>query len=262
MKIKGDSSLYALSAPPMHPDGRIRLIPYIERYLATKPNAGSYQVDDLFKPHDYENLHPSNECLMCQRLLYFNKVKKYHNMMVEDISVTTRVAFKMGHAIHGMVQHWFEDMVEEGILLEAKNECKIHDKQLKIQGSVDSILTLPDRGLPVSVEIKSIDKDMFADLQKPLPAHVMQKSMYIMVAERLGIKLQPYGILLYVAKGGNQPYKEFIVEPMDMGPTLNRWQGVLLAKENKSAKGLAFGCEVGDSKYKKCPARAFCRRAE
>ena len=95
MRIREGSKLFALSAPPKASDGFARLVPYVERYLALVPNSGSYTVDDLYKPKDYDNLHPSSECLMCMRRLYFEKNPKYADQMVEKIDTELQVTFKI-----------------------------------------------------------------------------------------------------------------------------------------------------------------------
>lgn len=255
MRIREGSKLFALSAPPQASDGFPRLVPYIERYLTLVPNAGSYTVDDLYKPKDYENLHPSSECLMCMRRLYFSKNPKYDDLMIEKIDTELQVTFKIGHALHGMVQHWFENMTEiTGLPNLVENEAKVHDDVHRISGSVDSILTFPNADKPVPIEIKTKTAELFKGLSQPDAAHRMQIGMYLMLT---GL---PYGILLYLSKDRPHDFKEFVVEQMDMGPTLRRWQRVKDALAQGSPGSLDYECDVDSSKYKKCPCRGFCRR--
>lgn len=254
MKIKEGSKLFALSKPPQHADGFPRLIPYIERYLALVPNAGSYTVDDLYKPKDYVNLHPSSECLMCMRRLYFEKNPKYDGRLIEKMDTELQVTFKIGHALHGMIQHWFEDMTRlPGLPDLVENEAKVHSEGMRIAGSVDSILRFPGIEKPVPIEIKTKNAELFKGLAAPDTAHKMQISMYLMLT---GL---PYGILLYVSKDRPHDFKEFIVEQMDMGPTLRRWEQVKEALEKGDPGSLPYECDQDTSKHKKCPCRGFCR---
>ena len=168
MRIREGSKLFALSAPPKASDGFARLVPYVERYLALVPNSGSYTADDLYKPKDYDNLHPSSECLMCMRRLYFEKNPKYADQMVEKIDTELQVTFKIGHALHGMIQHWFENMTDiEGLPDLVENEAKVTDEALRVAGSIDSILKFPDVEEPVPIEIKTKTADLFKSLSAP-----------------------------------------------------------------------------------------------
>lgn len=255
MRIKEGSKLFALSQPPQSSDGFQRIVPYIERYLALVPNAGSYTVDDLFKPKDYENLHPSSECLMCMRRLYFEKNPKYDDVLLNKIDTELQVTFKIGHALHGMIQHWFENMDEIGGMPDlVENEAKVHDERLRIAGSIDSILAFPGVDANVPIEIKTKTADLFKGMLQPDPAHRLQIGMYLMLT---GL---PYGILLYVSKDRPHSFREFVVEQMDMGPTLRRWKQVKDALAVGSPGMLPYECDVDTSKHKNCPCRAFCRR--
>ena len=255
MRIREGSKLFALSAPPKASDGFARLVPYVERYLALVPNSGSYTVDDLYKPKDYDNLHPSSECLMCMRRLYFEKNPKYADQMVEKIDTELQVTFKIGHALHGMIQHWFENMTDiEGLPDLVENEAKVTDEALRVAGSIDSILKFPDVEEPVPIEIKTKTADLFKSLSAPDAAHRLQLGMYLMLT---GL---PYGILLYISKDRPHSFKEFVVEQMDMGPTLRRWQQVRDALDAGSPSLLPYECECDTSKFKNCPCRGFCRR--
>lgn len=255
MRIREGSNLFALTSPQKHPDGLPRIKPYIERYLALVPNAGSYTVDDLYKPKDRVNLHPSNECMMCMRRLYFSKVPRYDDMMIDKVDTELRVTFKIGHALHAMIQHWFEDMTRlDGFPDLVENEAKVENEAMRIAGSVDSILRFPGFDSPVPIEIKTKTAELFKGLSKPDTEHRMQLSMYLMLT---GL---PYGSLLYVSKDRPHAFKEFVVEQMDMGPTLMRWQQVKDAMDAGTPELLPYECDADSSKYKRCPCRGFCRQ--
>lgn len=254
MIIKNGSELFGITEQKTNDEGYPKLIPYIEKYLTLVPNVGDYTVEDRFKPTDRVNLHPSNECLMCMRRLYFEKSGKYDKQFINKHDTELQITFKIGHALHAMIQAWFADFNNyDGFPTLISNECKVIDKEHRIAGSIDSILKFPGFEKEVPIEIKTKTAPLFKSLSKPDTAHIMQVSMYLM------LKNLPFGIALYISKDRPHKMKEFIIKPIDMGPTLRRWETVKAALDRGSVDGIGYECKFGDSTYKKCPCRAFCR---
>lgn len=254
MKIKEGSKLFGITQSTTTEDGYPKIIPYIEKYLTLVPNVGDYTVEDRFKPIDRVNLHPSNECLACKRRLYFEKSGKYDKQFIENKSTELQITFKIGHALHAMIQAWFADMTRlDGFPSLIENECKVHDDKLRIAGSIDSLMTFPGIDHEVPIEIKTKTANLFKGLAVPDLAHKLQVSTYLM------LKDLPYGIILYISKDRPHKMKEFIITQMDMGPILDRWEKVKTALDDGDVKALDYECALGDSTYKKCPCRGVCR---
>ena len=234
-----------------------KLIPYIDMYLDIKENAGVYQVFDVYKEPD-KYYHPSSDCTKCKRLLFYEKSsffgnKAYVKSVHHKVSPQTRRAFKVGHAVHGMVEHWLEDMgTLSGFPISAGAECKVINEELNMKGSVDSVICFPNSTIKVAVEIKTISGNQFARLTAPKKEHLYQVGSYLMLGEA------GYGIVLYISKEYPHDMKEFLVLPLDMGNVLLRFEHVSRALDLKDCSYLYPECECGSKASESCPACSAC----
>ena len=253
MKLPKGSYLASLVPPSEE-----RLIPYIRKFLVVHPYAGVYTVND----EKYENkcsspetmhFHPSSDCMKCPRLLYFERTVGYAERLDSAVTPELQVIFKMGSAIHAMLQAWFlawNDM--DGMPHCVGNEVRIEDDELNIGGYIDSVLKFPESDDEIPIEIKTINSYQFGLLKQPKPEHRMQVGLYI--AETGA----PYGIVLYCNKDSGE-MKEFRVEPVDLMPVLMKWGKVRQAVKDRDISILECGCNMSDdTTFKRCPARAFC----
>ena len=159
------------------------IVPYIDRFLSTHPYAGTYQVDDEpRKPKRKEHFHPSGDCLKCERLLYFEMVGE---PVEERIEPRLQAIFKVGSALHAMIQAWLEEM---GRLREAGDdtwpeflgsEVRIDYPEMNMGAYMDAVVRFPEDEQPTVIEIKTISSGAFASLAGPKPEHRQQVGCYL-----------------------------------------------------------------------------------
>lgn len=256
MKISKTSALF--SALTSASGSSEEILPYIKRFLTIHPYAGLYEVDD--RPYQSKvadpkkrHFHPSSDCMKCARLLYFERMKP-DKLESEVIEPRLQTIFKIGSALHAMIQAWFVEMSGlEGFPTCVENEQRIHDEDWNIGGYIDSVVKFPGSDDEIPIEIKTMNSYRFKSLSAPLPEHKMQVGCYIME------KNAPFGIVLYVNKDDGE-MKEFRVEPLDMMNVLMKWSHVRHAVANGDPSPLGFGCKKGSREWERCPARGFCFR--
>lgn len=141
-----------------------------------------------------------------------------------------------------------------------------------ISGGIDLCVLFDKHELIRIVEIKTIDKDKFKELQAPFGTHRVRTSLYLRLIEesdhpardRIDTKMAS---ILYVSKGGYgtadpdmaawglkekfSPFKEFIVERNDESNQIYTDKARKLLEFRKNAKGMPI---------KICPT-SFCKRA-
>lgn len=262
MKISKASTLFD-AIKPLPSD---QIIPYIDKWLVTSPNAGLYEVDD--RPHvtsqpdrSKMNFHPSGDCMKCERLLFFERDVNTPTLE-QPIDAKLQSVFKMGDSVHAMLQAWFVAMSElPGFPQLVENEMRIEGGCFEgygVGGFIDSVVKFPGSDQPIAIEIKSINDYGFSRLSGPKPEHRLQVGCYVAWLE------SPFGIVLYYNKNTSE-MKEFKVEPVDLSNVLNRWSRVRHAVANGSCAGLGYGCSLGrgakaDWTFERCPARQICAR--
>lgn len=213
------------------------------------------------------------------------------------ISAAMRVAFDNGNAVHDLVRSvWLRDIAVGnwkcatcGNLRKferyPKNSCdscgtknwlykevELTHKTAGYTGSIDLIVDL-GMGLLKMVEIKTIDKDQFADLLAPLAEHRVRTSLYLdlirnSTQDHHTSQIDPTSAkILYVSKGFGKkafngeilPFREFdvVYAPKSIEPYLKRAEAVLLYKElGVMPKGI---CKTSfDSRAQKCCVLKHC----
>ncbi len=260
LKLKTSSELFA-DLDPMRGMASDKIIPYIDRFLTISPNAGLYEVDDrpyVSKVKDVRNMHfhPSGDCLKCMRLLYWERDPDVAPLIERRFDAKTQMIFKMGDAVHAMIQAWFSAMDGmDGFPDLVANEFRFDDDTHSIGGFMDSVLVFPGSQQPIAIEIKSISSYGFGKLgASPKADHKQQIGIYTMELDA------PFGIVLYMNKDTCE-LKEYKVDAFDMMPTLMRWAKVRQAVFDGNIDLLEPGCKVGEGKdWEWCPARDICLR--
>ena len=256
MKINKNSRIFSSINPTLGTEHA--LIPWIDKFLVEHPYAGKYVVNDeeyvtLSKNRRHTHYHPSGDCLKCQRLLYYERDVTAPPMREEPDAHLQKI-FKMGDAVHAMLQAWFSAWNDLDGFPECKgNEVRIPDNPYSIGGYIDSVIRFPGADTDTIIELKSISDYGFKSLSSPKPAHKLQVGCYMMAQEL------PEAIVLYVDKN-TCDMKEFLVHPIDMQQTLMKWQQVEEALDKKSVSGLPHSCEMGSKEWERCPARKICFR--
>lgn len=92
-------------------------------------------------------------------------------------------------------------------------EVRLTDDDLEVVGSIDLILFLEEIPAYHVVEIKSINKDQWDTLERPIPDHRIQGLFYWRLMRQKGYSLTDSVSVLYVKKEFTWmlPYKEFLV---------------------------------------------------
>lgn len=227
------------------------LVSYLKAYLAkgVYVEAGGYYVEDKEKKPDL-CFHPSSDCLKCPRLLFFEKIGD-DRLEKPEWSVEQQVTFRIGHALHCMVQSWLVDMGRWPGFPKIVGEPEVPVDEARIRGHVDVVMDFPD-GVRRAIEIKSINARQFRQLREPLVKHKLQLEIYLYL---LGLS---EGIILYLEKDYPHEMAEFHVSAREPVDVFTRWARVMDAIEADDISVLEHGCQVGDRTHQKCPARAFC----
>ena len=95
------------------------------------------------------------------------------------------------------------------------HELELRDPDLMLIGSPDITMYLEKYGVYYPIEIKSIAHDMWQELSRPKPDHVLQVLFYWYLLKKLGYPVPSQISILYATKGFlfKTPYKEFTVFP-------------------------------------------------
>lgn len=104
------------------------------------------------------------------------------------------------------------------------HELVFHNRKYMIVGSVD--LTLIENAALYVIECKSINKNDWQELKRPIPDHVIQTILYWYLMREDGYSLNEHASILYVMKEFRigSPYKEF---PINVPSQLHRIQDYL-----------------------------------
>lgn len=230
---------------------------YINKFLSVHPWAGVYEVDDseYVSPQKQsladKHFHPSGDCTKCSRLLYLERTME---LPQEKIEPRTQAIFKLGAAMHAMIQAWFSEMDKlDGFPNLVGNEVRLFNQELNMGGYIDSIIVMPGQSDETIVEIKSINDRQFQTLSSPKQEHKLQMGCYLMERQA------PSGIILYMNKNTCE-LKEFPIEPMDMMGVLTKWAQVRHAVAKNDPSALGYGCSAGSKEWERCPARDICYR--
>ncbi len=94
-------------------------------------------------------------------------------------------------------------------------EVPIRDEELKIVGTPDLLMYLPDFDALYINELKSIAHAQFEELVRPKPEHVIQILFYWYLMRKAGYRVTNRVSLFYVTKGykfTGEPYLEFSID--------------------------------------------------
>lgn len=94
-------------------------------------------------------------------------------------------------------------------------EVAVKDAELEIVGTPDLLLYMREHEALHITELKSISHDVWKELARPLPDHVIQVLFYWYLLSRAGYRLTDKVSILYATKGwmfSGNPTKEFVVD--------------------------------------------------
>lgn len=258
MKIKKGSPMFSTMSPSLSTTHE--LIPWIDKFMIEHPYAGKYVVNDEqyvshSKDRRHTHYHPSGDCLKCQRLLYYERDESAP-VIEMPVDAHLQKIFKMGDAVHAMLQAWFMAWNEiDGYPHCVGNEVRVDSNKLGIGGFIDSVIRFPGAEQDTVIELKTINDYGFQHLNGPKPEHRMQMACYMAVQQL------PEAIILYVDKN-TCDMKEFRIEPIDMQSTIMRWRQVENALDAGDIDSLPYGCKRGSREWGRCPAKDFCTTCE
>lgn len=129
--------------------------------------------------------------------------------------------------------------------LDTYEELSLINDDINVIGSVD--LTLLFNSAFYLSEIKSIKKEDWDALTRPLPMHTLQVVLYWWLARELGKPIHKQVSVFYVTKGHvfGVPYKEFVLDPVEQ---IHR-----LADYFEDARSLKRAREGGSLPRRVCP---------
>jgi len=142
------------------------------------------------------------------------------------------------------------------------HELVLRNDYYMIVGSVD--LTLLFARAFYFCEIKSIKKEDWDEITRPIPLHILQIVFYWWLATELGLPVHKQVSVLYVTKGHvfGSPYKEFVIDPTEHLHRLTEYlEDALALKKAKKRKGVlpVRLCPKTDSpQAKKCEMNSLC----
>lgn len=224
---------------------------------------------------DGEFLHVSDLLNKCIRMIALSD-RFGSKLSGEPLWDNMLVTFAIGNAIHDFVRYkvgatspgdiygtWScvcEQSRHTGTKAEAEaiGACEVCNKPLDqyhefclenteymITGSVD--LTLLIDGIFYFTEIKSIKKEDWDAINRPLPLHILQIVFYWWLARQLNLPVYDKVSVLYVTKGHvfGSPYKEFVIDPAEHVHRLDPYL--------EDAKALKEAKEGGDLPIRLCP---------
>jgi CRISPR/Cas system-associated exonuclease Cas4 (RecB family) len=133
--------------------------------------------------------HPSS-IKGCKRAMYYDRIG---TKPVQRIDAPLRMLFDMGHALHDMIQKYYQQM--PGF----ESEVKIEFSPLHIYGHCDGVFKKQDWVL----EIKTVGESVYRTLVRPSIAHIWQIHCYMFALDI------PRTQLLYVnrASGSKRLFK-------------------------------------------------------
>ena len=235
--------------------------------LRTGPKNNEFRYGDYL--HVSDLIH---KCVRMVALSYRFNTKLSGQAIWDNLEVT----FAIGEAIHDYVRNkvagsspgeiygtWScvcgssrvvgtkEEAEREGVCsscnkpLDQYHEFVLEDDEYGITGSVD--LTLLIDGVFYFTEIKSIKKEDWDSLERPLPDHILQIVFYWWLAQKKKLPIYDKVSILYVTKGHvmGSPYKEFVIDPQNY---INRLEPYL-----EDAKSLVLAKKGGPLPIKLCP---------
>jgi hypothetical protein len=143
------------------------------------------------------------------------------------------------------------------------NELRFFNEEYKIVGSVDITLLLQNAFY--FVEVKSVKKEVFQELIRPQPDHVMQATFYWWLALQNKVPVYDKVSILYINKSFEfrTPFKEFQIDPRDyvsrLSDYLEEAKALVESRKSKQNPLPAKICPNPDSpQAKKCQTCAVC----
>jgi hypothetical protein len=144
-------------------------------------------------------------------------------------------------------------------------ELALEDDDHEVVGSPDLILYLNDLPAFYPVEVKSMAKDPWEALERPVPDHVIQALFYWNLMHRRGYSMVDQTSVLYVKKEytWKLPYKEFIIRPSEQLHRLESFveelEAIKNARDPKAPLPPRVVCGTRDApEAKQCPVCVSC----
>jgi hypothetical protein len=197
---------------------------------------------DMYR-NDHEFLHVSD--LLRQCLRKYAIAHRTKTMIVgERVYDNQGVMYAIGHAISGYITSKAQRIVPDKLYgdwycmcrsshylgtatvaleqepcsaclgqLEHYGELNVENREIMVSGAVDVAL-LETRALYLT-EVKSIKKDDWDTITRPIPDHILQAVFYWWLAKEKGYSLHDQCSVLYGSKGFTRgsPFKEFVIKP-------------------------------------------------
>lgn len=164
--------------------------------------------------------------------------------------------YDAGH--QGYVGLWRPVECKCGKPIDKFAEPAIKDEANGVIGSPDLVFIY--KGILHIIEIKSMKKDQWEELQEPLDTHLAQNSFYPYLLESSGKKVSYHVHYIYVTKDfqWGSPYKEFVVDMKEEKYVKNRNELLSEAKALKEGNTERICPGFNAPLAKKCPVQSRC----
>lgn len=142
------------------------------------------------------------------------------------------------------------------------NEVAFVDEEFKLSGSPDLLLWLDQYGALYVIEIKSMAAEMWKELVRPLPDHLIQIALYWHIIKKTKMPVVDRTSILYVNKefSFKFPYKEFMVDPaqIDVQNYLDDLEALKVAGDGGDLPPRVLCGTQEAPEAKKCPVCVTC----
>lgn len=130
----------------------------------------------------------ASEISKCERVMVYSLMETERKPNEEGIATNMLMRFKLGHAVHAMVQNDWHRIAKENPNIEFDDEVRIHPglggkaEEWNLMSSCDGVVTILRDGVPqvrLGVEIKTESGPQFDKLRKPRADHLEQVCHYM-----------------------------------------------------------------------------------
>lgn len=254
------------------------------------PRSNTRPTVDRFRDDGY--LHVSDLIHRCLRAVALSK-RTGTKIINEPIYSNLGLTFAIGHAIsdylidkvkeaspeqlygcwscackssryEGVYKQSYDTMCKVcNTKIDRYNELSIINTEYGISGSIDLVLLI-DKVFYLS-EVKSINKEDWESLERPLPNHLLQILFYYWLAKEAKMKVHNQVSVVYANKAHTRsnPFKEFTIKASDhldrLTPYLEAAKELKVAVENDKNKLPKRVCTTSSSTLAKtCSLCAIC----
>jgi len=164
------------------------LLPLYHDYIANdRTETYSYNVTIFGEKTRSAGIHAS-EISSCHRKVVYSLLGTEGKPDVENANVNMHMRFRLGHAVHAMLQNDWHRIAANNVNIKFEDEVKISPAlggvalELDLHSSCDGVITILQDDIPqvrVGMEIKTEADKGYSSLKAPRPYHLEQTCIYM-----------------------------------------------------------------------------------